>query len=232
MDFTGLGAQRENYKGEREKERRAGQHRIRTKSFTAWAVKTETRPWSETLRPFPFPCLPTTLHVAKDSGLTDWGLTVRGKRHVSRATSTLPSGRGPPFRGCGSTQVSEGRVAVPEGLPAPAAPRAGGAWAPFFPRQPPTSPTHSCQEDLQQWPETPLLPCDQQAACGLHWAVPRPLARVPGPARAPPGLEGRAVLTALTPQNGAARHNFPDNSSVLHLCIRDGSRELQVAPEH
>ena len=123
------GTERGNYKGEREKERRPGQRGIRTKSFTPWAVKTETHPWSETPLPFPFPCLTTPLHVAKDSGLTDLGLRVRGKRHprplnescvqtsfflvsdawlllqqihhISQATSTPPSGRGPPFKAAG-----------------------------------------------------------------------------------------------------------------------------------
>ena len=51
------GTERGDYKGEREKERRPGQRGIRTKSFTPWAVKTETRPWSETPLPFLFPCL-------------------------------------------------------------------------------------------------------------------------------------------------------------------------------
>ena len=43
---------------------------------------------------------------------------------------------------------------------------------------------------------------------------------------------GRAILTVLTPQNGAAWHNFPDNGRVLRLCVQNGSQELHVVPEH
>ena len=157
-------------------------------------------------------------------------------------------GQRPPFQGCGSTQVSEGRVAVPgvpKGLPAPAPPRAGGAWAPFFPRQPPTSLT--CVRRTCNGLRCPCCPVTSRQLAGYtgpcpgHWqgcrGPPEPCL-LGGQERGPPWASplspspGRAILTVLTPQNGAAWHNFPDNGRVLRLCVQNGSQELHVVPEH